>query len=78
METPTKAVWESDPVVIRIEGMSCGHCVAAVRDALTGAGGLEVLEVRVAEARVRERTQGAVARGVAAIQDAGFGASVMS
>lgn len=63
-----------DPVTIRIEGMSCGHCVAAVRDALAGVEGLETVEVKIAEASVRERAPGAVLRAVAAIQDAGFGA----
>jgi copper chaperone len=58
---------------IKIEGMSCGHCVRAVQGALDALDGVEVEEVRVGEARVRydaERTdRAAVAR---AIEEEGF------
>ena len=37
---------------LTISGMSCGHCVAAVRHALDGVEGAEVEEVRIGEARV--------------------------
>ena len=38
---------------IRIDGMSCGHCVARVRKALEGVAGLTVLDLTVGEARVQ-------------------------
>jgi copper chaperone len=38
---------------LTIAGMSCGHCVAAVRTALESVDGLTVEDVRVGEARVR-------------------------
>lgn len=41
---------------IRIDGMSCGHCVARVRKALEGVPGLKVLNVSVGEARVETET----------------------
>jgi copper chaperone len=39
-------------IELKIEGMSCGHCVAAVRKALSGLPGVEVLEVRIGGARL--------------------------
>jgi copper chaperone CopZ len=37
---------------LRIDGMTCGHCVAAVRTALAGLDGVEVEDLRIGEARV--------------------------
>lgn len=37
---------------LTIGGMSCGHCVAAVRTALENVDGVEVEDVRIGEARV--------------------------
>jgi copper chaperone CopZ len=37
---------------IEIQGMSCGHCVASVKRALGGLGGVEVQEVQVGSATV--------------------------
>jgi copper chaperone len=78
MSTQPSSATQRDPVTIRIEGMSCGHCVAAVKGALADVQGLEVVEVKIAEARVKEHAPGAAQRGVAAIQDAGFGAFAMA
>lgn len=36
----------------RIEGMGCGHCVKAVREALAGIPGLQVEEVKLGSATV--------------------------
>ncbi|HYE57506.1 MAG TPA: heavy-metal-associated domain-containing protein [Rhodothermales bacterium] len=38
---------------LRIEGMSCQHCVRAVRSALEGVPGVTVEDVQVGTARVR-------------------------
>jgi copper chaperone len=37
---------------IRIEGMSCEHCVAAVRKGLEAVPGVKSLDVRIGSARV--------------------------
>jgi copper chaperone CopZ len=39
-------------VELKIEGMSCGHCVRAVREALAEVPGVVVLEVEVGRAVV--------------------------
>jgi copper chaperone len=62
---------------IEITGMSCGHCVRAVRGALDGMDGVEVEEVRVGSATVgydpAAVTPGAIE---AAIADQGYDARV--
>lgn len=35
---------------LKIGGMSCGHCVAAVKEALTAVPGLSELDVKIGEA----------------------------
>ena len=37
-------------VTLRIEGMSCGHCVGQVRNALARLDGVQVHQIRVGEA----------------------------
>jgi copper chaperone CopZ len=60
---------------IGIEGMSCGHCVGAVRRALEGVDGVKVEEVKVGAATV-EYDPGVVTpeRIEQAIADEGYGA----
>ncbi len=63
---------------LRITGMTCGHCVAAVTKALKSVPGVESAEVNL------ERKQGIVkgtadtARLVQAIKDQGYGAEVVT
>jgi copper chaperone len=38
---------------LKIEGMTCGHCVRSVRSALEGVPGTTVQDVNTAEARVQ-------------------------
>ena len=58
---------------LAIDGMSCGHCVAAVRDALEATPGVEVTHVAVGEARIRrDPAQADRAAVEAAIEEAGF------
>lgn len=58
---------------IRIDGMSCGHCVARVRKALEGVSGLKVLNVSVGEARVEADTSQASEEAFRhALDDAGY------
>ncbi len=40
-------------LTMRIEGMSCGHCVRGVTQALASVGGVEVEQVAVGSATVR-------------------------
>jgi copper chaperone len=59
--------------VLRIDGMHCGACVRRVSQALTGADGVEVKEVRIGAARITsERDTQAGDRAVAALAKAGY------
>jgi copper chaperone len=63
------------PLSIEIEGMSCGHCVAAVRGALEGLQGVEVGEVKVGSARVEYDPAAVQPEQIAdAIRDEGYAA----
>lgn len=53
---------------IKINGMSCMHCVMAVKKALGNVPGLTTLDVKVGEAKV----EGPVDAAKAAIEDAGY------
>jgi copper chaperone CopZ len=60
---------------LSIAGMSCGHCVASVREALAAVPGVQVQDVRVGGARMT--TDGATAADVvAAVEAAGYDATV--
>lgn len=37
---------------LKISGMSCNHCVKAVREALSGVKGVEVLDVSIGSAAI--------------------------
>ncbi len=58
---------------IQIEGMSCGHCVKAVRETLEEMEGVEVEAVEIGSARVRY-DDGQVEREKIeeAVEEAGF------
>lgn len=60
-----------------IEGMSCGHCVAAVHQALKGVPGIEVRSVVVGEAVFGTESRQAAEAAVEAIREAGFEARVV-
>jgi copper chaperone len=58
---------------LKIEGMSCGHCVGAVRQALTGLRGVEVASLSVGRAEVAyDPATTDVPAILAAIGDAGY------
>ena len=64
-------------VNLAVGGMSCGHCVAAVRDALAGLPGVEVRQVAVGMAAVAlDETATSEAALVETIRDAGYEARV--
>ena len=61
---------------LKIEGMTCGHCVHAVRKALEGLQGVKVENVSVGTASVEYDPALASVTGIAeAVSDAGYAAS---
>jgi copper chaperone len=59
---------------LQITGMSCGHCVRTVQEALEDVEGAEVLGVEVGSARVRyDPARVRRERLVEAVEGAGFG-----
>lgn len=40
------------PITLHISGMSCGHCLNAVRNALAGAAGVELRSVQMGRAEL--------------------------
>ncbi len=62
-----------DTMTMRIDGMSCAHCVKAVRDALAQLPGVQVERVDVGSATVRIDPTVARRDQVAdAVRDAGY------
>lgn len=60
---------------LKIEGMSCGHCVAAVSEALTELPGVSVDQVRIGAAQVTYHPdQVSPEQIVLAVEDAGYSA----
>jgi copper chaperone CopZ len=61
---------------LHIEGMSCGHCLNAVNQALAAVPGVEIESVRMGRAELRydERTTNPAALE-AAVADAGYRAT---
>ncbi|WHZ24333.1 MAG: hypothetical protein OJF47_003445 [Nitrospira sp.] len=64
-----------EDLILKIDGMTCGHCVGQVTKALTQLDGLQVKTVKIGEAVVaydrREITPADIAR---AVNEAGYGA----
>lgn len=59
--------------VLSIGGMSCGHCLMAVRSALEGVEGAQVKEVRLGSATVGIDESVVAAEALAeAVRDAGY------
>ncbi|MGE5672463.1 MAG: cation transporter [Mycobacterium leprae] len=56
---------------IKIKGMSCMHCVGAVKKALGTLQGVTTLDVKIGEATVEAHAAG-IAAAKAAIEDAGY------
>jgi len=62
-----------DDVTLRIEGMSCGHCVARVQQALAALDGATVESVTVGEAHLKVDPSRLTAADLAkAVQAAGY------
>jgi copper chaperone CopZ len=58
---------------LKVQGMSCGHCVRAVSEALKGVDGVQVESVEIGTARLKldpgKATMSAV---IDAVMDAGY------
>ena len=73
----TPATSPTREVDLAISGMSCGHCVAAVRDALEQVPGVAVQQVAIGTASVAlDPASVSTATVVAAVQDAGYDARI--
>ena len=65
-------------VPLHIEGMSCGHCLNAVRQALHGVAGAEVKSVQMGKAEVDVPGKPVIDALVAAVSEAGYRATVVA
>ncbi|HJU91116.1 MAG TPA: cation transporter [Gemmatimonadaceae bacterium] len=64
-------------LTLQIDGMSCGHCVAAVKGALARVDGVDVEHVEIGSARVTYDPTRATPEGITdAVNDEGYAASV--
>jgi len=66
-------------ITLKIDGMHCGSCIRRVTQAIHGAGGFEVEEVRLGAARFKEAEGSAPAdatKAIAALAKAGYAARV--
>jgi copper chaperone len=58
---------------LQIDGMSCGHCIGRVTNALGALPGVKVEDVKVGSARISfDRVQTPLRRIAEAIDEAGF------
>lgn len=62
--------------ILKIEGMSCGHCVAAVRSALQTVRGVDGAEVRLDEGRATVFGNVPAAELIEAVAEEGYTASL--
>lgn len=64
-------------LVLHIEGMSCGHCLNAVNQALTAVPGAEVESVRIGRAEVRLPNTVPSDDLVTAVEEAGYSVALV-
>ena len=60
---------------LKIEGMTCSHCKAAVQTALTKVAGVTGVNVDLASGRAQVSGSAPVAALIAAVQDEGYKAA---
>ena len=60
------------PVTLAISGMSCGHCVAAVKSALDAVPGVAVQNVTIGSATVALDPATSPDTALAAVREAGY------
>lgn len=57
---------------LRIDGMSCGHCVDRVKKALQGVPNIGVVTVDIGSAKVNTDNPGALEAAIRALDEAGY------
>jgi copper chaperone len=62
----------AEPVTLQVEGMSCGHCIRAVTNAIQGMDQAAKVEVDLAAKRVVAQTSLPRADLVRAVEEEGF------
>lgn len=62
---------------LSIDGMTCGHCVAAVTKALSAVPGVKVMSVAVGSAVIETVDGWATGKAVAALDEAGYPAKAV-
>lgn len=63
---------------LRIDGMTCGHCVQAVTKALSTVPGVKVKSVEMGSAVIEASDGWAAGKAVAALEEAGYPAKTVS
>lgn len=63
---------------LKIDGMTCGHCTAAVKKALERVAGVESAQVDLATGRAQVAGNAAAASLVAAVQNEGYQAAPLA
>jgi copper chaperone len=63
---------------LKIDGMTCGHCTAAVKKALEKVAGVSAATVDLAAGRAHVEGDADVAALVAAVQDEGYQAAPLA
>ena len=58
--------------IFKVSGMSCGHCVRSVTEAVHSVDGTAAVQVNLAEKTVAVRSSSDAAKLSAAIADAGY------
>ena len=64
-------------MVLHIEGMSCGHCLNAVNQALAGVAGAKVDSVRIGRAEVEVPETMSSDDLVTAVEEAGYSVALV-
>jgi copper chaperone len=60
-------------ITLRVDGMSCGHCVSAVREALSSVEGVRVEDIRIGQATVSVDSHGVqLGTLIDAVAEAGY------
>lgn len=61
---------------LKIMGMTCGHCVKAVEEALSDVAGVKNVKVSLEEGKAEVEGQADSAALIAAVKEEGYGAEV--
>lgn len=74
MNTTTQTI---GTITLAIDGMTCGHCVQAVTEALSAVPGVKVKSVAVGSALIEANDGWAAGKAVAALEEAGYPAKAV-